>query len=73
MSPFDINPESKIASNGKIRAELKDPEGRIFSRRAIKWGPKGEEHVNWLVMELDGVRTYIQGDNIIVTKENLRP
>lgn len=47
--------------------------GKAFNRRAIRKNLRtGEtEHLCVLVCELDGVRVYVDGDNIIVTKEDL--
>ena len=31
------------------------------------------EHLRWLVAELDGVRIYVQGDQIVITTRDLYP
>jgi len=48
--------------------------GKAFMRRAIKRHADGRiEHINWLVCELDGVRAYFNGTNVIMTKQDLNP
>jgi hypothetical protein len=47
---------------------------RLFHRRAMKLFPDGhQEHVAWLVMELDGVRVYFDGVSLVMTKQDLNP
>ena len=49
--------------------------GKAFMRRAIKKHLKtGEtEQINWLVCELNGVRAYFNGKNMIMTTQDLNP
>ena len=48
--------------------------GRMFKRRAVKGVGSGESsEVCWLVAELDSVRVYQQGSNVIVTKQEMYP
>lgn len=63
-----------VGSDGEITVTLRDDGGRMFKRRAVKgFGSESAEEVCWLVVELDGVRVYQNGKNIIVTKEDLNP
>jgi len=48
--------------------------GKAFMRRAIKMHKDGRiESVNWLVLELNGTRAYINGTNIIMSNQDLNP
>ncbi len=48
--------------------------GKAFMRRAIKMHKDGRiEHINWLVLELNGIRAYFNGTNVIMSKQDLRP
>lgn len=52
------------------------PEGdtKIFMRNGVRpFAPGGEQRVRWLVAELDGVRVYVHGNHILVTKQDLYP
>ena len=63
----------QIGTDGDITVSLMGA-GRMFKRRAIKGaGTEGAEEVCWLVVELDGVRVYQSGKNVIVTKEDVNP
>jgi len=62
-----------IGSDGDITVSLMGA-GRMFKRRAIKGaGTEGADEVCWLVAELDGVRVYQSGKNVIVPKEDVNP
>lgn len=75
--PFEIvqlQPHGQAASNGQITVCLAEPDGRIFRRRAIKAVGTPEAHqVDWAVAELDGVRVYVDGGNVIVTRRDMYP
>ena len=75
-APFEITDEggAKVASNGAATLSVVDPGGRMFRRRAIK-GIGGAEHqrVEWIVGELDGVRVYFDGANVVITRADLHP
>jgi len=61
-------------SDGEITVSLMEADGRMFKRRAIKGVGSGKaEEVCWLVAEVDGVRVYQQGMNIVVTRKDLNP
>jgi hypothetical protein len=61
-------------TDGGVTVSLMDEDGRMFKRRAIKgFGAGSGEEVCWLVVELDGVRVYQQGQHVIVTKQDLYP
>jgi hypothetical protein len=63
----------QIGSDGTISVSLIG-DGRMFKRRAIKGvGSGSQEEVSWLVTELNGVRVYQNGMNVIVTTEDLNP
>lgn len=64
---------NQIGTDGRITVSLLG-EGRMFKRRGIKnFGSGLASEVCWLVAELDGVRVYQEGNNVIVTKEDLYP
>jgi hypothetical protein len=74
--PFEIQalPEAGyVATNGTQTVQLLEGEGRVFRRRAVKLGSDGASSVEWCVVELDGVRVYVDGDNVIVTREDMYP
>lgn len=75
-APFEIveHDGKRSASNGQTCATLLDADGKMFRRNAIK-GIGGAQHqrVQWLVIELDGVRVYIDGQNVVVTRQDLMP
>ena len=64
---------NQIGTDGNITVSLIG-EGRMFKRRAVKGvGTEGAEEVCWLVAEIDGVRLYQSGKNIIMTKQDINP
>lgn len=50
---------------------LPDGEARAFNRNALKMEAGNERHIRCLVGELDGVRIYVKGSHIIMTKQDL--
>lgn len=62
------------ATDGQRVVTLMEP-GRMFRRRAIKKHPDGSaSEVSWLVVELNGVRLYVDGNgNAVVTTRDLQP
>jgi hypothetical protein len=74
-APFEITKDGTktVATNGTLSAMVLEPQGKMWRRRAVKYGAESAQQIEWLVIELDGVRVYVDHDNIIVTKENLRP
>jgi hypothetical protein len=65
---------TRHGTDGQITVSLRDPDGRMFKRRAIKAaGTEQAAEECWLVAEVDGVRVYQQGTQIIVTREDLWP
>lgn len=62
-------------SDGTSLSVLPDGNQKIFFRCGIKKHlQSGEtEHIRWLVGELNGVRCYVQGDNVILTTQDLYP
>jgi hypothetical protein len=74
MVPFEIKEvEDHIEGTNRHLTGKLLGDGKMFKRRAIRWKSGDAEPVEWLVMEIDGVRTYIIGNDIIMTKDNLRP
>ena len=64
---------SQIGTDGQITVSLIG-DGRMFKRRAVKGvGTEGAQEVCWLVCEMDGVRVYQQGNNIVVTRKDMNP
>lgn len=65
--------ELERADNGALRLGVLDG-GRIFRRRAVKGvGGPSPRPVEWLVAELDGVRVYVCGDQVVVTRRDIYP
>jgi len=63
----------QIGSDGTITVSLIG-NGKMFKRRAIKGvGTEGAQEVCWLVCELDGVRVYQSGRNVIVSCADINP
>ena len=51
-----------------------ETDGRMFKLRAIKGaGSEASHEVCWLVAELDGVRIYQEGQNVIIARKDLKP
>ena len=74
--PFKIarHGEAQIATNGSASLTLLDADGRVFKRRAVKGvGTEQARNVEWAVAELDCVRVYFDGVNIVVTRQDLMP
>jgi hypothetical protein len=75
--PFEIvplEPAGKAASNGEVTVCLAEFEGRMFRRRAVKGlGGPNPQHVEWLVVELNGVRVYISGRDVVVSTRDMYP
>lgn len=64
------------AANNEIAVTvLPDGAHNVFKRRAIKMFTSGAptQHVEWLVCEINGVRLYIHGRQIIMTTQDLNP
>lgn len=62
-----------VGTDGSITVTLMG-EGRMFKRRAIKRaGSESAEEVCWLVAEMDGVKVYQSGNNIVISKEDMYP
>lgn len=75
--PFEITASpagGKIATNGSVLISLPEADGRLFRRRAVKnAGTEAMQSVEWAVAELDGVRVYVDGQSVIVTRADLSP
>jgi len=53
------------------RSIVVDDGGRAFKRHAVRVSTG--EQVSWLVAELDGIRAYFKGDEVVLTREDLYP
>ena len=87
MSLFPAQPHAEIRKqhDGSILAEspefsvLVAPEegekAKIWNRNALKknFRTGDTRHIRWLVAELNGVRVYVQGSQILVTTRDLYP
>lgn len=75
--PFEIVEKDgmKIATDGHRQVVLMEgAEGKMFKRRAVKrLGSPKPERVEWCVVELNGVRVYVDGENVVVTTRDLQP
>lgn len=66
--------ERWVGSDGRITVSILDAGGSMFKRRAVKGVGGGDPtEVCWLVSELGGVKVYQQGDQIVITRQDLRP
>ena len=64
---------NQIGTDGNITVSLIG-EGRMFKRRAVKGaGSENAQEVCWLVAEIDGVRLYQNGNEIILTRQDMNP
>lgn len=74
--PFEIAKlpnGGSVATNGEQRLQA-EPGATVFRRRGIKRpGTEAAEAVEWVVGELDGVRAYFDGTDVILTREDLYP
>lgn len=74
--PFEIAPlegGGAAATNGLAHISV-DTGGRIFRRRAIlRAGTSEAAPVEWAVAELNGVRAYFDGTNVVVTTRDMQP
>jgi hypothetical protein len=82
MGQFQIttDPETAIKRaedpvTGQTLVVLPDGESRIFKRRVLRLQEETTELQEdcWLVGELDGVRVYVEGNHIVMTRANLYP
>lgn len=65
---------NRLGTDGNVRILLMDETGRMFKRCAIKAaGTSSATEINWLVVDLNGVRVYQKGLDIIVTTQDLNP
>lgn len=75
--PFEIVEQDgmKIATDGTRQVVLVEgTEGQMFKRRAIKRvGSSDPERVEWCVVELNGVRVYVSGSDVVVSTRDLQP
>lgn len=73
------HPDITTQADGSLLVELPDakitilPDGetKAFGRNGIK--VNSGEHTRWAVCELDGVRLYKNGQNFVLTKQDLFP
>ena len=75
-TPFEITRHEKlqVATNGKTTFTLMDEAGRVFRRRAVRGaGTENAKRVEWVVAELNGVRVYFDGENVVVTTQDITP
>jgi len=75
-TPFEIvsRDGARVATNGVRSMTLIEEDGRMFRRRAVKGvGSGSPQNVEWAVAELDGVRVYMDGEHVIVTRKDLQP
>lgn len=64
---------NQIGTDGQITVSLIG-DGRMFKRRAVKGaGSENAQEVCWLVAEIDGVRLYQNGNQIILTRQDMNP
>ena len=64
---------NQIGTDGNITVSLIGV-GRMFKRRAVKGaGSENAQEVCWLVAEIDGVRLYQNGNQIILTRQDMNP
>lgn len=78
VPPFEIADagDMRVATNGQATLQIHAPEGgRVFRRRAVRLNRTTgvQACVEWAVAELDGVRVYFDGTNVVVTRRDLMP
>lgn len=67
-------PDGTRRANGPVNLViLPEATSKIFMRNAIQWDSGPKNHQRWLVGELDGVRVYVSGNDILMTKRDLYP
>lgn len=75
-TPFEITTLPNgglVGSNGLQRLQA-EPGAKLFRRRAVKRpGTEAAENVEWVVGELDGVRAYFNGTDVVLTRADLYP
>ena len=77
--PFEITTDDsgmRVASNGSVRVALHDSEGVIFRRRGVQAiGLAAGSHVEWVAVELAGVRVYVDSasGSVVVSRQDIRP
>ena len=63
-----------IEASGPVSMIVDDAEsGKLFMRNTVRYGGGVTEHKRFLVGELDGVRVYLSGNRVLITKRNLYP
>lgn len=75
-APFELTrrDQAQIATNGVASLTVLDESGQVFRRRAVKGaGTEQSRRVEWAVAELNGVRVYFDGLNVLVTTLDLQP
>ena len=79
-APFEIAADEatgmRVATNGAVRVALHDTEGVIFRRRGVMVvGPNAGAHVEWAVVELAGVRVYVDSATgaVVVSRQDIHP
>lgn len=77
MIEIQNQPDNTIIAviNGIGVSVLPDGEAKAFKRRAIRKDMTigATEEMEWLVVSLNGVRVYCNGENIVVTTQDLYP
>lgn len=71
---IDEQGDKIIGTDGTMEVLVtKDGAAKMFNRKAIRLNPKAGqgERDGCLVVELEGVRVYVRGTSIIVTKQDL--
>lgn len=72
---ISADPESgaTVGSDGVVTVTMLEP-GRMFKRRAVKAAGTPDARLEcWLVAELNGVRVYQRGNEVVVTTQDLNP
>lgn len=59
-------------TDGEVTVSLLDAGGKMFKRRSVRGGDAPQETC-WLVTELNGVRVYQSGTQIVVTMQDIYP
>lgn len=69
-----ISDDLKVGTDGHVKVTVMGPDGKMFKRRAIKnAGTEQATEVCYLVAELNGVRVYQNGTDVVVTTQDLYP
>jgi len=71
---FDIDQSNRVATGFLGTVRVIEERGRLFQRRAVKLDLSGGSTTTdtVLIAELDGVKVYVHGADIVITRHELK-